>query len=106
MSKWVYLPSDIAVTTAQEDTPVSLRIQVSSATVKALHNRLQQAYLDDVRLRRPTVLIDLLVHLVPMALLCERWGSAPPVSMTGKGPFCCTAWTAWSTAMAAVAARS
>lgn len=76
MSKWVYLPSDIAVTTAQEDTPVSLRIQVSSATVKALHNRLQQAYLkDDVRLvRRPTVLIDLLVHLVPMALLCERWG--------------------------------
>jgi len=37
---------------------------------------LQQAYLkDDVRLvRRTTVLIDLLVHLVPMALLCERWG--------------------------------
>jgi homeodomain-containing protein len=72
----VYLPSDIAVTTAQEDTPVSIRIQVSSATVKALHNRLQQAYLkDDVRLvRRTTVLLDLLVHLVPMALLCERWG--------------------------------
>ena len=76
MSKWVYLPSDISVTTAQEDTPVSLRIQVSSATVKALHNRLQQAYRkDDVRLvRRTTVLTDLLVHLVPMALLCERWG--------------------------------
>jgi transposase len=76
MSKWVYLPSDIAVTTAQEDTPVSIRIQVSSATVKALHHRLQQAYLkDDARLvRRITVLIDLLVHLVPMALLCERWG--------------------------------
>ena len=55
---------------------MSIRIQVSSATVKALHNRLQQAYLkDDVRLvRRTTVLIDLLVHLVPMALLCERWG--------------------------------
>ena len=76
MSKWVYLPSDIVVTTAQEDTPVSIRIQVRSATVKALHNRLQQAYLkDDVRLvRRTTVLLDLLVHLVPMALLCERWG--------------------------------
>ena len=76
MSKWVYLPSDMVVTTAQEDTPVSIRIQVSSATVKALHNRLQQAYLkDDVRLvRRTTVLLDLLVHLVPMALLCERWG--------------------------------
>jgi transposase len=76
MSKWVYLPSDIEVITAQEDTPVSIRIQVSSTTVKALHNRLQQAYLkDDIRLvRRTMVLIDLLVHRVPMALLCERWG--------------------------------
>jgi transposase len=76
MSKRVYVSIDIAVTTAQEDTPVSLRIQVSSATVKALHARLQQAYLkDDVRLvRRTTVLLDLLVHHVPMAVLCERWG--------------------------------
>jgi transposase len=66
----------MAVTTAQEDTPVSIRIQLSSATVKALHARLRQAYLkDDVRLvRRTTVLIDLLVHHVPMAMLCERWG--------------------------------
>ena len=32
---------------------MSIRIQVSSTTVKALHNRLQQAYLkDDVRLVR------------------------------------------------------
>ncbi len=45
MSTRVYLSRDIAVTTAQEDTPVSIRIQLSSATVKALHNRLQQAYL-------------------------------------------------------------
>ena len=57
-------------------TPVSIRIQLSAATVKALHARLQQAYLkDDVRLvRRTTVLIDLLVHHVAMAVLCERWG--------------------------------
>jgi transposase len=76
MSKRVYVSIDIAVTMAQEDTPVSLRIQVSTATVKALHAKLQQAYLkDDVRLvRRTTVLIDLLVHHVPMAILCERWG--------------------------------
>jgi len=76
MSKRVYVSRDISVTTAQEDTPVSLRIQVSAATVKALHARLQQAYLkDDVRLvRRTTVLIDLLVHHVPLAVLCERWG--------------------------------
>jgi transposase len=76
MSKRVYVSIDIAVTTAQEDTPVSFRIQVSSATVKALHAKLQQAYLkDDVRLvRRTTVLIDLLVHHVPIAVLCERWG--------------------------------
>ena len=62
MSKRVYVFRDISVTTAQEDTPVSLRIQVSAATVKALHTRLQQAYLkDDVRLvRRTTVLLDLL----------------------------------------------
>src|SRR5438093_13699768 len=76
MSKRVHVSIDIAVTTAQEDTPVSLRIQVSAATVKALHAKLQQAYLkDDVRLvRRTTVLIDLLVHHVPIAVLCERWG--------------------------------
>ena len=53
-----------------------IRIRLSSATVKALHAKLQQAYRkDDVRLvRRTTVLIDLLVHHVPMAVLCERWG--------------------------------
>jgi transposase len=75
MSKRVYVSRDISDTTAQEDTPVSLRIQVSAATVKALHTRLQQAYLkDDVRLvRRTTVVIDLLVHHVPMAVLCARW---------------------------------
>jgi transposase len=72
----VYVSRDIAVTTAQEDTPVSIRIQLSAATVKALHTKLQQAYLkDDGRLvRRTTVLIDLLVHHVAMAVLCERWG--------------------------------
>src|SRR6266702_8977372 len=76
MSKRVYLSRDISVLPEQEDTPVSIRIQVSSATVKALHTKLQQAYLkDDGRLvRRTTVLIDLLVHHVPMVVLCERWG--------------------------------
>jgi transposase len=76
MSTRVYVSRDIAVTTAQEDTPVSIRIQLSAATVKALHARLPQAYLkDDVRLvRRTTVLSDLLVHHVAMAVLCERWG--------------------------------
>jgi transposase len=41
-----------------------------------LHTRLQQAYLkDDVRLvRRMTVVIDLLVHHVPVEVLHERWG--------------------------------
>jgi transposase len=56
-----------------------LRIQLSHATVKALHSRLHDAYhKDDVRLvRRITVLIDLLVHHVPVAILCERWGLSP-----------------------------
>ena len=55
------------------------RIQLSRATVKDLHNRRQHAYWrDDVRLvRRTTVLIDLLVHHVPGAVLCERWGLSP-----------------------------
>jgi transposase len=62
-----------------EDTPVSIRIQLSPATVKALQTRLQHAYQkDDVRLvRRITVLIDLLVHHVPVEVLHERWGVSP-----------------------------
>jgi transposase len=75
MSQRVYLSREISVLPEQEDTPVSIRIQVSSATVKALHTKLQQAYLkDDMRLvRRTTVLIDMLVHHVPIPVLCERW---------------------------------
>ena len=61
---------------------MSIRIQVSSATVKALHNRLQAYLKDDVRLvRRTTVLIDFLVHLVPVAVLCERWGLSASLSL-------------------------
>jgi transposase len=65
--------------TPEEDTPLSIRIQLSTATVKALYNRLQQAYRkDDARVvRRTTVLIDLLVHQVPVAVLSERWGLSP-----------------------------
>src|SRR5713226_6217895 len=76
MSKRVYLSIDIAVTPEQEDTPVSIRIQLSRATVKDLHSRLQHAYRrDDVRLvRRITVVIDLLVHHVPVEVLHARWG--------------------------------
>jgi len=75
MSNRVYLSIDISVIPEQEDTPVSIRMQVSAATVKALHTKLQQAYLkDDMRLvRRPTVLIDMLVHQGPIPVLCERW---------------------------------
>ena len=56
-----------------------IRIQLSRATVKELHNRLQDAYRrDDMRLvRRTTVWLDLLVHHVPVAVLCERWGLSP-----------------------------
>jgi transposase len=56
-----------------------IRIQLSAATVKALHSRLQHAYRkDDVRLvRRITVLLDLLVHHVPVSVVCEHWGLSP-----------------------------
>src|SRR5499433_2443826 len=76
MSTRVYVSKYTCQTTHEEDTPVCLRIQLGRATVKDLHSRLQHAYQrDDVRLvRRITVLLDLLVHQVPMAALCERWG--------------------------------
>jgi transposase len=56
-----------------------IRIQLSSATVKALQSRLQHAYQkDDVRLvRHLTVLLDLLVHHVPVAVVCARWRLSP-----------------------------
>jgi transposase len=76
MSTRVYVSKHTYQTTHEEETPVCLRIQLGRATVKDLHSRLQHAYQrDDVRLvRRITVLLDLLVHHVPMAALCERWG--------------------------------
>lgn len=79
MSTRVYHSKHTYQTTHEEDTPVCIRIQLSRATVKDLHSRLQHAYRkDDVRLvRRTTVLIDLLVHQVPVAVLCERWGLSP-----------------------------
>ena len=79
MSTRVYLSKNDCRITQEKDTPVCIRIQLSRATVKDLHHRLQQAYRrDDARLvRRITVLIDLLVHDVPVAMLCERWGLSP-----------------------------
>jgi len=79
MSTRVYLSQNTCPITPSEDTPVCIRIQLSRATVKDLHRRLQHAYqCDDVRLvRRTTVLIDLLVHHVPVAVLGERWGLSP-----------------------------
>ena len=64
-----------------------LRIQLSRATVKELHSRLRHAYqCDEVRLvRRITVLLDLLVHQVPVEVLSARWRLSPsPVSTTGQ----------------------
>ena len=79
MSTRVYLSKHTCQTTHEEETPVCLRIQLSRATVKELHRRLQHAYQrDDVRLvRRITVLLDLLVHQVPVEVLSERWGLSP-----------------------------
>ena len=76
MSKRVYLLKNPYQTTQEEHTPVSLRIQASNATVKALHTRLQDAYRrDDVRLvRRISVLLALLTQTASVPALCERWG--------------------------------
>ena len=79
MSTRVYLSKYPYPTTPEEDTPVCIRIQLSHATVKALQSRLQHAYQhDDVRLvRRTTVLLALLVHHVPVEVLCAQWGLSP-----------------------------
>ena len=79
MSTRVYLSKYSYPTTPEEDTPVCIRIQLSHATVKELQSRLQHAYRrDDVRLvRRTTVLLDLLVHHVPVEVLCAQWGLSP-----------------------------
>src|SRR5215831_9384705 len=79
MSTRVYLSKHDCRLTQEKDTPVSLRIQLSRATVKALHHRLQQAYRrDDARwVRRITVRSALLGHPVPVAMWCERWGLSP-----------------------------
>src|SRR5206468_2644337 len=76
VSNRVYLLKNSSRTIGAEDTPVSIRIQLSHATVQELHTRLQHAYRrDDVRLvRRLTVMIDLLVHHVPVEVLHTRWG--------------------------------
>jgi hypothetical protein len=76
MSARVYLSTHTCPITHEEEIPVCIRIQLSRTTVKDLHSRLQHAYQRaDVRLvRRITVLLDQLVHRVPMAVLCERWG--------------------------------
>jgi transposase len=65
---------------------VCIRIQLSRSTVKDRQSRLQQAYQkDDVRLvRRTTVLLDLLVHHVPVEVLCERWGLSPACLSTWR----------------------
>jgi transposase len=79
MSQRVYLPKNPCHTTPEENTPVSLRIQASNATVKALQTRLQDAYRrDDVRVvRRTSVLLDLLTQTAAVPVLCERWGLSP-----------------------------
>ena len=108
MSTRVYLSTHTCQTTHKEDTPVCIRIQLSRATVKELHRRLQHAYQrNDVRLvRRTTVWLDLLVTTCPWRCSVHAGASAPPVSTTGVRPFCCVVGTVWSLTIAVGADRS
>ena len=98
MSTRVYLSKHTCQTTHEEETPVCLRIQLSRATVKELHSRLQHAYQrDDVRLvRRITVLLDLLVHQVPVEVLSERWGLSPSCLYHWRQAFLLRGMDSWS----------
>jgi transposase len=68
---------------------VCRRIQLSRATVKDLHRRLQHAsQRDAVRLvRRTTVWLDLLVHHGPVEVLRARWGLSPSWLYQGRQAF-------------------
>jgi transposase len=68
---------------------VSMRRQLSNATVKALQTHLQDAYRkDEVRLvRRITVLLDLLGHHGPVSVVCERWRLRPSGLYDGQQAF-------------------
>ena len=79
MSPRVYLFQYPYPTTQEENTPVGIRIQLTHATGKDLQSCLQQAYRrDDLRVvRRTTVLLALLVHHVPVEVLCAQWGLSP-----------------------------
>ena len=76
MNTRVYLSQHTCQTTQEEDTPVCIRIQLSRATVKDLHRRLQHAYQRDAGrlVRRTTVVLDLLVYHVPGEMRRARWG--------------------------------
>src|SRR5437870_12398845 len=95
MSKRVYLSKNPYQTIQEENTPVSLRIQASNATVKALQTRLQDAYRrDDVRLvRRLSVLRDLLTQTASVPMLCEPWGLSPPGPYAWQRRSIVRAWT-------------
>ena len=68
---------------------MSMRRQLSNATVKALQTHLQDAYRkDEVRLvRRITVLLDLLGHHGPVSVVCERWRLRPSGLYDGQQAF-------------------
>ena len=68
---------------------MSMRIQLSNVTVKALHTRLHDAYRrDDVRLvRRLSALLDLLTQRVSVPVVCERWGLSPACLYTWQKAF-------------------
>jgi transposase len=75
----MYLLAAALPNPVEEATSMSIRIQLSRATVKALHRRLQEAYQrDDVRLvRRIQALLAHLVNGTPVARLSEQWGFTP-----------------------------
>ena len=56
-----------------------VRIQFSRPTVKSLQARLCQAYQQGhvSRVRRISVLLELVVHHTPVAVVSDRWGISP-----------------------------
>jgi hypothetical protein len=82
----VSLSKDTAPTIPPEATPVCLRIQLSRATVKALHCHLPHASqrAEGRLVRRVPGWLALLGPQVPRAVLCARWGLRPSWLYAGQ----------------------
>ena len=99
-AKWVYHDAESLAIPVSEDTPMTMRIHLTRPTVKAMQERLQQAYdRADVRLvRRISALVEHLAQHTPISLLSERRDFGESTFYLWLHEFVLEGWTASSMA--------